>query len=361
VLIWSGEDDPKDTLVPRLLTCGADVGRVWFVGDVRDGGEPQSFDPAVHMPTLERALGEIGGGIDLLIVDPIVNAVAGDSHKNSEVRRGLQPLVTLAAKLDCAVLGISDFTKGTAGRDPVERVTGSIAFAALARVVMAAAKMPDDDHQGGSRIFCRTKNNIGPDDGGYRYDLQTVELEDHLGVMASNLLWGKAEKGSARDLLNRGENLTDDASSAGQESAQMTWLREFLAYREKPSNECMAEGKTAGFTQKQIRTARDKLRIMPVRKGFGPEGAWIWSLPAGTFSADKDAHDPEQPSPTNSRASMDDGGLGYALDEAASMGETSPDAGSSPSQSDNFSIDALDAHPMGVKDAMGINGDWEYF
>ena len=387
VLVWSGEDDPQDTLVPRLLACGADVDRVYFVGDLRDGGDPQSFDPAIHMSALEGALSEISGGIDLLIVDPIVNAVAGDSHKNSEVRRGLQPLVTLATKLDCAVLGISHFTKGTAGRDPVERVTGSIAFGALARVVMAAAKMPDGDHQGGSRIFCRTKSNIGRDDGGYRYDLQLVELKEHPGVMASSLLWGKAETGSARDLLSRADNLTDDAGSAGQELAQVTWLREFLAYGAKPSNECMAEGKTAGFSEKQLRTAREKLKIIPVREGFGPEGVWIWSLPAGTFSTDKDAHATEDDSTTNSRASkasmtetpddaafrespeghlwddgasMDDDRLGNTHGDAASMGETSTGADFSESDDDDVSKDALGAHPMGVKDAGGINGDWDY-
>lgn len=386
VLIWSGEDDPSDTLVPRLLACGANTSRVWFVGDVQVGKEPQTFDPAVHMPALEATVEEIGG-IDLLIVDPIVSAVAGDSHKNAEVRRGLQPLVTLATKLDCAVLGISHFTKGTAGRDPVERVTGSIAFGALARVVMAAAKMPDGDHRGGSRIFCRTKSNIGPDDGGYRYDLQLVELKEHPGVMASSLLWGKAETGSARDLLSRADNLTDDAGSAGQELAQVTWLREFLAYGAKPSNECMAEGKTAGFSEKQLRTARGKLKIIPVREGFGPEGVWIWSLPAGTFSTDKDAHATEDDSTTNSRASkasmtetpddaafrespeghlwgdgasMDDDSLGNTHSDAASMGETSPGAGSSESDDDDVSKDALGAHPMGVKDAGGINGDWDY-
>ena len=59
---------------------------------------------------------------------PIVSAVAGDSHKGAEVRRALQPVVTLAQRLGCAVLGITHFSKGTNGRDPVERVTGSIAF-----------------------------------------------------------------------------------------------------------------------------------------------------------------------------------------------------------------------------------------
>jgi len=56
----------------------------------------------------------------------IVSAVAGDSHKNSEIRRALQPLVDLGERTGCAILGISHFSKGTAGRDPVERVTGSI-------------------------------------------------------------------------------------------------------------------------------------------------------------------------------------------------------------------------------------------
>ena len=43
----------------------------------------------------------------------------------------------------CALLGITHFSKGTGGRDPVERLTGSLAFGALARVVLIAAK-----HQG---------------------------------------------------------------------------------------------------------------------------------------------------------------------------------------------------------------------
>ncbi len=196
VLIWSGEDDPRDTLVPRLLACGADISRIFFVSGVTEGEDSITFDPAIHADLLEAEALKIGG-VRLLIVDPIVSAIAGDSHKNAEVRRGLQPLVTLAERLDCAVLGISHFSKGTSGRDPVERVTGSIAFGALARLVFAAAKMPDNDQQGGSRIFVRSKSNIGPDDGGFRYDLEQIELENYPGVFASKLLWGDVVEGKS--------------------------------------------------------------------------------------------------------------------------------------------------------------------
>ena len=61
VLIWSGEDDPKDTLVPRLIASGGDLGRVFFVGDVMDHGVKQCFDPAIHMVPLMEAIQKIGG------------------------------------------------------------------------------------------------------------------------------------------------------------------------------------------------------------------------------------------------------------------------------------------------------------
>jgi putative DNA primase/helicase len=114
VLIWSGEDSAKDTLVPRLLAAGAEMSRVHFIGDVKHGDETRGFDPATDIKPMADAATRIGN-IALLVVDPVVNAVAGDSHKNGEVRRALQPLVELAEKLGCAVLGITHFSKGTGG------------------------------------------------------------------------------------------------------------------------------------------------------------------------------------------------------------------------------------------------------
>jgi dihydropteroate synthase len=139
VLIWSGEDSAEDTLVPRLLAAGADRSRIHFIGNVQYGDEIRSFDPSTDIPAMLEAAARIGD-ISLLIVDPVVNAIACDSHKNGEVRRALQPLVDFGEKLCCAVLGISHFSKGTKGKEPLERVTGSLAFGALARIVLATGK-----------------------------------------------------------------------------------------------------------------------------------------------------------------------------------------------------------------------------
>ena len=173
ILIWSGEDDFDDTLLPRLLAAGAKRSCCYFVAGTRIHGEVQPFDPARDMAALEQQARTIDG-VKLLIVDPVVSAVAGDSHKNTEVRRALQPLVDLASRLDAAVLGISHFSKGSAGSDPASRVVGSIAFTAVARVVLVAAKVNREDGED-CRILARGKSNIGPDDGGFEYSIEQTE------------------------------------------------------------------------------------------------------------------------------------------------------------------------------------------
>lgn len=175
VLMWSGEDDMKDTLLPRLLACGGDAKRFYSVASVWEGDRSRHFDPADDVPVLVDAAKQLTA-LKLIIVDPVVAVVTGDSHKNAETRRGLQPLVDVAAALGCAVLGITHFTKNTSGREPIDRVTGSLAFGAAARIVMAAAKGPNPE---APRRLARVKSNLGPDDGGFEYTLSRAPVPGH--------------------------------------------------------------------------------------------------------------------------------------------------------------------------------------
>jgi len=288
VLIWSGEDNAQDTLVPRLLAAGANMERVHFIGDVQHGNEIRSFDPATDIRAMFDAATRIGD-ISLLIVDPVVNAVAGDSHKNGEVRRALQPLVDFGEKLGCAVLGISHFSKGTGGKDPMERVTGSLAFAALARVVLATAKINDGDTT--KRIFCRAKSNIGVDHGGFEYDLQQKEIDGHKGIFSSYTVWGQAVEGSARELLADSEPDSDDGEAAGAEQ----FLRETLARGAMPQKEIERECKGAGFSVATLRRTKKRLGI--ISKKDGMKGVWFWSLPDGKH---EDAHEDVEGAQQNS-------------------------------------------------------------
>ncbi len=304
VLIWSGEDDPKDTLLPRLLAAGADSSRVFFVGDVRAEDETRSFDPARDMQALQIEAARIGD-VRLMIVDPVVNAVAGDSHKNGEVRRALQPLVELSAKLDVAALGISHFSKGTAGRDPVERVTGSIAFGALPRVVMATAKIEGDDGKQG-RLFARAKSNIGPDGGGFDYTIEQLELVGYPGLCPSRVLWGNPLEGSARDLLAVADTVADpEEHGALTETAD--WLHGLLNDEgEMDKRDVMKLARTNGFAERTIQRARGKLGIQVRTSGFGREKRSYWRLPENPIRANRAKDSTSQEPGTNGTNEDDD-------------------------------------------------------
>ncbi|HQU80455.1 MAG TPA: AAA family ATPase [Azonexus sp.] len=276
VVIWSGEDDPADTLIPRLVLSGADLSRVYFIADIREGNERRSFDPARDMEPLRRKLAEIGG-VKLLIVDPVVSAIAGDSHKNAEVRRGLQPLVDLAGSMRCALLGITHFSKGTGGRDPVERLTGSLAFGALARVVLVAAKHQEEGEDGRTvRLFCRAKSNIGPDDGGFEYDLHQAELKTHPGIFASSVQWGEAVEGAARELLATADATGDDGEGGSLADAKR-FLSDLLVDGPLPTKTIKADADGAGYSWATIRRAQKALGIEPVKEGM--KAGWVWRMP----------------------------------------------------------------------------------
>lgn len=270
VVVWSGEDDPADTLAPRLRAAGADMQRVHFVQGVRDGLEHRPFNPSEDVGALRTALADLSE-VRLLVVDPIVSAVSGDSHKNAEVRRGLQPLVDLAREHRCALPGITHFTKGTAGREPVERITGSLAFGALARLVLVAAKGEANNGESGKRFLARAKSNIGPDGGGFIYDLSQGELPNYPGVLASSVLWGSTLEGSARELLAGAEQQEDDATGDA-----VGFLRDLLRYGARPVKGILAEAGNAGFSKDVMHRAKRKIGAVALKQGM--EGGWAWKL-----------------------------------------------------------------------------------
>jgi len=275
VIIWTGEDDPSDTLVPRLIAGGGDTSAVYFVGEVSQAGNRRPFDPARDIDMLIAQISEVGN-VRLIVLDPVVSAIAGDSHKNAEVRRGLQPLVDLATAKNCAVLGITHFSKGTAGRNPIERVMGSNAFGAVARVLMVAAKHQDSaDETKSSRIFCRAKSNIGPDDGGFSYELRQTELESHSGLYATHIQWVDTLDGEARDLLAAADAIESDGEG-GKLSDAKRFLKSLLEDGPMPATEVQSNARGAGYSIATIRRAKDALKVEAMRIG---KGRWEWRLP----------------------------------------------------------------------------------
>jgi len=275
-LIWSGEDDVADSLIPRLIACGADLKRAHFVSGTTDATGKRAFNPAKDMCALAETIAKLRN-LRLLIVDPVVSAVVGDSHKNAEVRQSLQPLVDLGFKAGCAVLGITHFSKGTQGSAPLERITGSLAFGALPRLVMGTA-VPTD--QLSKRRLVRLKSNIGPDGDGFEYTLDRKDTPGHVGVVGQFVVWGAKIEGSAATLI--GDIETPDKSDKSDTSAlegAKRFLIKLLAAGPMAAKELKREAKDAGIAWVTVRRAKDELGIEPYKRGFGGSGIWFWKLP----------------------------------------------------------------------------------
>jgi putative DNA primase/helicase len=318
VLLWSGEDSIDDTLAGRFKAAGADMSRVHFVDGVDVGlSEPRYFDPAQDVGSLRAAVDKLKAANPafnprVVIVDPIVSAVQGDSHKNSEVRRALQPLVDFADRSGAVVLGITHFSKGTQGREPIERITGSLAFAALARVVLVCAKM--DEAEGGGRVLVRSKNNLGKDGGGFRYDLGAVEVEP--GITASRVLWGDPIEGTAREILATAED-TQDATDRGETQSAAEWLRATLEGGELTKLQVMERGREAGFSDRTLQRARQRIGAKAEVVGFGTQKRSIWRMPEGAPETEP-ARQSCQPAPIHANPKA--GANGHVWDAVGTHG-----------------------------------------
>ena len=274
-LIWSSEDDPADTLVPRLMASGADLSRVHIIqGRVNGAGEREPFDPATDFDLLREAVEDIGGA-SLLLIDPVVNVVKGDMHRANDVRRSLQAVVDFAEAHGCAVLGISHFSKGSGGSSPADRVIGSQAFGALARAVLVAAKQDDTE----TRVLARAKSNISDDQGGVGYVVEPCTVGE--GIETTRVLWGDRIEGSARDILAEVESTGDDDQRSEFEEA-CDFLRDTLQNGPVPTKQIKEDAAGAGLSWATVRRAQKA--IGATAKKNGVKEGWSWQLPS------EDAH-----------------------------------------------------------------------
>lgn len=268
VLIYSTEDDPADTLKPRLIANDADISKVSIIsGRTNEKGELEPFDPAQDFPKIEEYI-KLNPDVKLLMIDPIISAVSGDMNKANDVRRSLQPLVDLANEYKFSVLGITHFSKGSGGSSPADRIIGSQAFTALARMAWSAAKRGDE----GDCILVRAKSNNSILEGGVRYQIESETVLDD--IETTKTVWLGTIEGTAKELLNEAESSESNSSTV---DLAKEFLIDILSSVEKmPASEVQEEAKNAGYSVASIRRAKDNLNIKPFKDG----SAWYWKLPS---------------------------------------------------------------------------------
>jgi hypothetical protein len=171
VIYISGEDDLDDTIVPRLIACGADLSKVVFLTvDVQD-----HFHLGA-LKVLEQARSQAGPDVRLVVVDPPSSYLHGvDEHKNAELRGLLTPIKNWCSKSRVAVIFNTHINKGSAQKlEAMMRVMGSVAWVNAVRAAHMFAADPDDRSR---RLFMSMKSNNGPEKKGLAYRIQVLPGE----------------------------------------------------------------------------------------------------------------------------------------------------------------------------------------
>lgn len=153
-------------------------------------------------------------------------------------------------------------------------MTGSIAFGALARIVMIAAKNESSDSDA-PRILVRAKSNIGTGGGGFGYDVAAGPLHERPDIIATRIEWKDSIEGSARDLLANAESDSDTGGGMSKLEQARQFLSSTLAFCERPQKDIEADAKRAGITKSTLgRAAKD----MVDKRKTGLTDGWHWGL-----------------------------------------------------------------------------------
>lgn len=316
VLIAATEDSWEHTIVPRLAAANGDLDRVFRV-EVRTADD---IHVGLSLPHDLRALEDAARQTDsgLLLLDPLMSRLGEqDTHKDSEVRIALEPLVALADRTRMAVLGIMHHNK-SGSTDPLQLVMGSKAFTAVARSVHTVMVDPDDDSEQ-RRLFGTPKNNLG------RTDLPTMSFSisstpvatDEGTAWTGRLVWGADLAESIGSVLGRAGDGTDNTATG--EAAE--WLLDYLSINGPVSSaKVKADGAKVGHSQDALKRARQRIRAVITSAGF-PRVTY-WDMPVGAQSAQSRRGD-QPTAPTTPTSSP----LGLADESVGAVGAVGADGG----------------------------------
>ena len=285
VIILSAEENPGDSLAPRLAAAGADLSRVHFVKMVHDRdktGAPRQrmFSLVSDLEKLRRKIAEVGNVIAVLI-DPI-SAYLGvgemDSYRDTDVRAVLGPLKELAEETKVAVIAVMHFNKKIDVTNALLRVSNSMAFVGLPRHVYGV--IADDEHQ--RKLFVRAKNNDAAETDNqtiaFHFDVREVGTDPDTGALirAPFIVWlpGYIDITATEAMQAASEQKSPSARDAAKE-----FLRAILAGGPVLMTEIKEAAAAELISKRTLERAKKDLHVRAEKGRGASDGKWLWVLP----------------------------------------------------------------------------------
>lgn len=276
VLYVAVEDSWAHTLAPRLAAAGADLAKVGRFDVIQSDAEDEVILTLPHdNKLLEAAINEHNVG--LVVMDPLMSLLGDGIETNNtrSVRKALDPLVAIANRTGCLMLGIAHFNKGS-GTDPSSLITGSGAFKDVPRSVFGFVR--DGDAEDGSRVMTQTKNSLGRDElPSLKYLIEDAVVDTPEGpAHVGKLTWQGTSDRTAQEILR--DSVTGMEDREDREDAA-AWLRSYLLDNasEAEANDVYKAGKAAGFSKDSLKRAKKKAGAASIH-GPGMTAGWVWRL-----------------------------------------------------------------------------------
>lgn len=280
VVIAASEDSWEHTIVPRLMAAKANLDLVYRIEAVVDDDVMVGLSLPVDLPGVKKIVTQLGAA--LILLDPLMSRLDSkiDTHKDSDVRRGLEPLINLAQDCNAAVLGLIHVNKGGSS-DPLSSLMGSRAFAAVARSVLYCLADPEDESER-RKLLALAKSNLG------RMDLPSLTFEidntfvcqtDDGPIYTGAVRWTGEEIRGLRDLIEVSQQ-GGEHRSATTDAAE--WIQEYLASRQgrEQSTTVKQEAKRAGHSERTLKRALAKLsEVVSESEGFPRVTFWCLHNP----------------------------------------------------------------------------------
>ena len=263
VIMLSAEDDPADTIRPRLEAAGADLGRVELAESV-----------TLNAPRLYELVAELEN-VELITVDPVQAFLPStvNAWKGQDVRIALEPIRQLAADHRIAVLLVQHLNRRTDG-DPLARIADSQGVPQLARSVMVWGPDPSDpeaDH-GSHKALTRAKGNLARGNTASA-TFEILERDVTGGIHAPMLHRGDDAQIGAEDII------ADSETRTARDEA-VDWLGALLEHGPVAAKDAQRRAQADGISDRTLRRAKTALKVISEQnRDDGSIREWTWKLP----------------------------------------------------------------------------------
>jgi hypothetical protein len=251
----TAEDDPADTLIPRLKAARADLSKIRLID--------ASVNPMPDVDAVEREI-QLLSDVRLVVIDPIAAFL-----KSANLQRvAADQLARLASRWHLSVVVVSHLAKAAAS-SALNRIAGNVGLAAAARSVF----MVERENGTERRLFVPVKSSLNGKPNGIAFRIKSRSLED--GMVSSAVAWDPAPVTVTADELG--------SQSAVRKRTALSEAEEFLrlVLSDGPlrPKELKVEASDAGVSWASLRRAADNLGVQRVRVGGAADnGHWQWEL-----------------------------------------------------------------------------------